>query len=172
MPVPWMCGASMGMVFCPASDSYASNSGTGFSLLFKSWVVADDRSYALACLGVFARGALRQLLAGARAALAGAPPRGLLAPPGLLAAEAALFAAGLALAYVNMLVAMAYDFGLIGALVAGETAVFVARRLAARRGAGAGASGGAGGGAGGNYKALAAAAAASGPSGEEAPCCE
>jgi hypothetical protein len=135
MSNPWMCGASMGMVFCPAADSFASNGGAGFSLIFKSWVVRDSASYALACVGVFAMGAARQLLVGARAALApapGAPPP----PRDLVLLDSLLFAAALFLAYLNMLVAMAYELGLLAALVAGEAAVHLALALrAARKGA-------------------------------------
>ncbi len=152
-----MCGSAMGMVFCPAD--FAANGGAGFSLVFKDWVVRDARSYALACAGVFAMGAARQLLAGARAALAGAAaaPRapGRARAPGALqeafvdgggggggsaqqrapllcaAADSALFALGLAFAYVNMLVAMAYDAGLLAALVAGEGVAHFGVRAAA-----------------------------------------
>ena len=161
MSNPWMCGASMGMVFCPASDSFASNGGAGFSLLWKSLVVRDGASYASACLAVFALGALRQLVVGARAALApaltpgaaataaavvGAPPQ--LALAAVLVADAALFAAALFLAYLNMLVAMAYEYGLLGALVAGEAVVHLAlaaraASAAPRAGAGKGAAAGA-----------------------------
>ena len=156
MSNPWMCGASMGMVFCPAADSFAANSGAGFSLLFKSWVVHDGASYTSACLGVFALGALRQLLVGARGALAPALAPGVagaaagvlgapawLALAAVLAADAALFAATLLLAYLNMLVAMAYDFGLLGALVAGEATVHLLLALRAASAAPAAAAAGA-----------------------------
>jgi hypothetical protein len=146
----------MGMVFCPAD--YSVNGGAGFSLLFKSWVITSRASYLLACLGVFLMGALRQGLGCLRAALpalaarlarrpaAPAPAaaaaedaRGLLEerplPPALrrsvayLAADAALLGAALLLAYLNMLVAMAYDAGLLASLVAGEAVAHFALSL-------------------------------------------
>ena len=140
-----MCGSSMGMVFCPAD--YSSNSGAGFSLLFKSWVIHDPPSYARACLAVFALGTARQLLVGLRALLL--PPPSLPHPARreasllggvggepalwLLGADAALFGAALLLAYLNMLVAMAYDAGLLLSLVAGEALTYFAVRVAARK---------------------------------------
>jgi hypothetical protein len=55
------------------------------------------------------------LAAGRRSSKAGA-----WSPAALLAADILLFAVGLFLAYLNMLVAMAYDFGLLSCLVLGE----------------------------------------------------
>jgi hypothetical protein len=69
-----MCGSSMGMVFCPAD--YHSNGNTGFALLFKSWVISDSASYALACLGVAALGASRQALVAIRRAVLSANASG------------------------------------------------------------------------------------------------
>ena len=138
----------MGMVFCPAQDSFSANGNTGFALLFKDWVVSDARSYSLACLGVFALGLLRQCLVGLRglwqsitpAARAvagdavheplfgggeGSSSRSSGGPTLLsLAVDSLFFAACLFLAYINMLVAMAYDFGLLASLVAGETVAY------------------------------------------------
>jgi Ctr copper transporter family len=138
----------MGMTFC--SPNFSSNSGTGFSLLFASWVIKDARSYALACLGVFAMGLAHQGLLTLRATLAKsscemAPVRvkaslNELEQPMMqdhnrrrplkgaflrAALDMVLYAAGLFMAYLCMLVAMAYDFGLLAALVAGETTVYV-----------------------------------------------
>ena len=137
MAAPYMCGSSMGMVFCP--PNYASNSGTGFSLLLSSWVISGPGTYACACVGVFCMGALRQCVSclrthfpqlAARLALLVTPPaaehaEAMLQPPParsliLLACDSMLLGAGLFLAYLNMLVAMAYDFGLLSSLVAGE----------------------------------------------------
>jgi hypothetical protein len=132
-------------------------------------VISSPATYALACLGVFLMGALRQCQGCLRAALpalaarlaqrlaAAALPAGggsgshhllerpaalpqppPLPPPALqrtaayLAADAALLGAALLLAYLNMLVAMAYDFGLLSSLVAGEAAAH-ARAYAQRQ---------------------------------------
>jgi hypothetical protein len=122
------------------------NGGTGFSLLFKTWVVSSNSSYALACLGVLLMGALRQCLGCLRAALPALAERvfkrlnakgadNLLEPPALtahvvqrstsyVAADTVLLGASLLLAYLNMLVAMAYDFGLLSSLVAGEMVAY------------------------------------------------
>jgi len=148
MAAPYMCGSSMGMVFCP--PNFASNSGTGFSLLFQSWVISSRGAYALACVGVFFMGALRQCLSclrthfpqlAARLVHLATPPapnaEAMLQPPPagsspsarsltLLACDSILLGAGLFLAYLNMLVAMAYDFGLLSSLVAGEAAAHFA----------------------------------------------
>jgi hypothetical protein len=166
-----MCGASMGMVFCdafsnPGGDSTPpaqANGGSGFSLLFKSWVISTKRSYYCALLGVFAMGLLRQWIVSLRVNLVtanapsrrypkpalfrangesvndlllssgaarGAPPRLLRSaafsqsPWLLLCVECALLFFALGLSYLNMLVAMTYDAGLISALVAGETVAY------------------------------------------------
>ena len=162
---PYMCGSTMGMVFC--SPNYAANSGTGFSLLFSSWVISSRSSYVLALLGVAAMGALRQLAvalrravtaanrAGAAGGGGGETAEGLLqqrkerrsplacaaltaSPRALIAADTVLFAAALALSYLNMLVAMAYDAGLLAALVAGEALTYGALRAASAGGGGGG----------------------------------
>ncbi len=153
MNYPWMCGSGMGMVFCPAN--YAANDGAGFSLIFKSWVINDSHSYAIACLGVFTLGVVRQLLAYLRGNLPAlhvrritssgeinqpfipADPaasggfRGFFArnpPVVLLAVDTLLFALSLFIAYINMLVAMAYDAGLLSSLVAGEASAYFCTR--------------------------------------------
>ena len=59
-----MCGSSMGMVFCPAD--YTSNSNTGFSFVFSSWVISSSTTYYLACLGVVFLGACRQAIGALR----------------------------------------------------------------------------------------------------------
>jgi hypothetical protein len=158
MSNPYMCGASMGMVFC--DPPFTANGGTGFSLIFKSWVIHDTRSYVAALVGVFALGVARQALVTLRGALVGANSRGArraaddallpaagaggggkfaralrvealaARPAALLAVETALFAAALGLAYINMLVAMVYDAGLLAALVGGEALAFAAARVA------------------------------------------
>ena len=167
MSNPYMCGSAMGMVFCNAD--YTVNGGTGFALLFKTWVISSPATYALACLGVFLMGALRQCLGCLRAALpalaarlaarlaaaalpAGGggggsssgshhllerpaappppPPPALLRTAAYLAADAALMGAALLLAYLNMLVAMAYDAGLLACLVAGEAVTYFVLSLA------------------------------------------
>ncbi len=154
-----MCGASMGMVFCDAFQNPGgtpptqANGGTGFSLLFKSWVISDRRSYYLALLGVFFMGLARQLIVSLRVNLVaanvprratatsaadlllGGVARGMPAAYlrtdalaqnawALLCVECALLFCALSLSYVNMLIAMAYDGGLIAALVAGETVAY------------------------------------------------
>jgi hypothetical protein len=156
----------MGMVFCPTN--YEANMGLGFSLIFKSWVISDSKSYALACVGVFAMGVVRQLISclrghlpalrrrapGGNAAFgnvqaydsreslipAQAPAAGLLGsldalfaryPLLLLALDTLLYAASLLLAYLNMLVAMAYDAGLLTSLVAGEALTYFGVRAVA-----------------------------------------
>ena len=143
-----MCGSTMGMVFCP--PSFGSNGGSGFSLVFKDWVIHNSSSYGLALLGVFCMGALRQCLATLRASLpdsplasAGLREEALLSAPAplrpasprlgwlaqrpwlLLGTDTALFAATLLMSYLNMLVAMAYDAGLLLSLVLGEAAVYL-----------------------------------------------
>lgn len=169
MSNPWMCGSAMGMVFCPAN--YQANGGTGFSLIFKSWVISDSHSYALACFGVFLLGVTRQLIAffrgrlpalqarirtrtgkgllndadealvGAPAPLAGAAAIFARYPLLLLAVDTLLYAASMFLAYLNMLVAMAYDAGLLSSLVAGEAGTYFATRATAfALGLGSGAS--------------------------------
>ena len=163
MNYPWMCGSSMGMVFCPAS--YEANSGLGFSIIFKSWVISDSKSYATACLGVFMMGVARQLISCLRGYLpmiqarlrasggAAAPtsieslealiptskPRSIIAdaftrypsllPCMIICADTVLFAASLFLAYLNMLVAMVYDAGLLASLVAGEAVTYFTTRV-------------------------------------------
>ena len=139
MSNPYMCGSAMGMVFCPAD--YSFNGGTGFSLLFKSWVIHDGKSYILACLGVFAIGVARQLLVGLRTIFleqsnlkkrrnsgeqepmlrseGGVGSRAL-----LTATDTGLFALGLFMSYLSMLVAMSFDFGLLFSLVAGEALTY------------------------------------------------
>ena len=161
MSNPWMCGASMGMVFCDAFQNPGggsatptqANGGAGFSLLFKTWVISDKRSYYLALLGVFFMGLSRQLMVSLRVNLVAANvPRRATAtsaadlllggvargvPAGflrsdvlaqnawaLLCVECALLFCALSLSYINMLIAMAYDGGLIAALVAGETVAY------------------------------------------------
>ena len=149
----------MGMVFCPAN--YQANGGTGFSLIFKSWVISDSRSYALACIGVFLLGVTRQLIAFFRARLPSLQARirnpggrsllnetdeALAASPAplgggavifarypllLLAVDTLLYAASMLLAYLNMLVAMAFDAGLLSSLVAGEAGAHFATRATA-----------------------------------------
>ena len=56
------------------------------------------------------------------AAAPAASPRHKRAPLALLAADSLLLGATLLLAYLNMLVAMAFDWGLLCSLVAGEAA--------------------------------------------------
>lgn len=170
-PAPYMCGSSMGMVFCPAN--YASNGGTGFSFIFPSWVISSSQTYTLACFGVALLGAFRQAVialrrevlsanrgrgingGGENASLIGADsaqeggggPEGLpvskrghsvsffaspklRARPGvLLAIDTTLFAIGLAAAYIAMLVAMAYDVGLLTCLVLGEASGYAICRV-------------------------------------------
>ncbi len=156
----------MGMVFCPAD--YTVNSNTGFSLLFSSWVISDNNSYYLACLGVAFLGACRQALVALRREILsansgrsggkGGDKFGLLGadvlsasggegpesttggggkrrsgpfffetkflrtqPTILLVVDTILFACALGAAYFTMLVAMAYDFGLLFSLVLGES---------------------------------------------------
>ena len=50
-------------------------------------------------------------------------------PLALLAVDTLLYAAAMALGYINMLVAMAYDAGLLVALVAGEACAYFALRV-------------------------------------------
>ena len=161
------------MVFCPASDSYSTNGGRGFALLFSSWLIRDASTYAAACACVFLLGAARRLLGAVRvellaangAAAAASVARsaahragsltepltdaaGKAAPPpalrrwltsaalarrplALLAVDATLVAASLYLAYINMLIAMVYDAGLIASLVAGEAVMYAALRALA-----------------------------------------
>jgi len=160
---PYMCGSTMGMVFC--SPNYSANSGTGFSLLFSSWVISSRSSYVLALLGVAAMGARRQLAVALRRALSvanragagggsgGEAAEGLLqqrkerrsplacaaltaSPRALIVGDAALCAAALALSYLNLLVAMASAAGLLAALVAGEALTYGALRAASAGGGG------------------------------------
>jgi len=160
---PWMCASQMGMVFCPAD--YQANMGSGFSLLFKSWVISDQKSYSLACFRVclwdspdnccrprvptsqrFKLAFVPLLTRTAelavntqQAALLENPPYSasnpiviiITSPLSLLVVDTLLFAASLLLAYLNMLVAMAYDIGLLSSLVAGEAVTyFVVRGIA------------------------------------------
>ena len=140
----------MGMVFCPAD--YTSNNFTGFSLLFKSWVISSDHSYWLACLGVFAMGVARQLCVSLRMAvnkgyflrrkdaerlLEGEEVDGRKGhqkeqPLLMVALDTFLYALVLFLAYLNMLVAMAYDFGLLISLVLGEAVTYGVVRVILR----------------------------------------
>lgn len=139
----------MGMVFCPAD--YTSNSDTGFSLLFKSWVISSDRSYYLACIGVVAMGVARQLCVSLRMALNKGyflkrkvsgrllereeeEERGFQVqqPLAVVFLDTFLYALVLFLAYLNMLVAMAYDFGLLFSLVLGEALTYGVVRVVLR----------------------------------------
>jgi hypothetical protein len=145
-PSSYMCGSSMGMVFCPAD--YSSNGGAGFSLIFKSWVINSKTSYALACVGVLFLGVARQLVVGLRARLNElgrqqncgreeplladrdrVAPWVLRKPTYVALADITLFALGSFISYLNMLVAMAYDFGLLLSLVAGEALTYGALAL-------------------------------------------
>lgn len=147
----------MSMVFCNPDFS-----GGGFSLLFKSWVIASPASYVGALAATVALGGCRQLLSALRAQVVAANDAGagggasseeaLLPSAGagvgqwpasaylrrhplaLAALDTALYAGALLLGYINMLIAMAFDAGLLCAIVVGEAAAYFAVLMLCRRG--------------------------------------
>ena len=129
-----MCAAQMGMTFCPTSFPVY--------LVFKDWVISDSDAYSRAQVYVFLMGGTRQLITQVRAALnranrPGRTPRiavrsafacdALQRSPTLLTVvDALLLAAETYLGYLNMLIVMAYDAGLLSALVWGEVLGYAA----------------------------------------------